>query len=884
MDDVPIWRRYLRLLGSDPEADVDDELDFHLSMRMEDLVRRGLSKEEAGRRAEREFGDRSRIRRETAEVARHRQRGAERAEWWDAIAQDLRLALRRLRRSRGFTAVAVVTLALGIGGATTMFSVADGILMRSLPYPEPHELVRVHLASPERDVREGAVSLPDFEDWRDENEVLSHLSAYFSFTRSLTGPDRPVAVRTTYVSDDFFETFGAGARLGRVFSGREVREAAQVVVLSDAVWRTRFGSDPSVVGATVDLDGSPHTVVGVMPPRFMFPDPEVGAWLPLPVLVAADLVPLNRSARWLSVVGRLRPGRTVESAGAHLTSIAGRLADEYPDSNRGWNRANVLDLRETIVGDAGPALLVALAAVGFVLLMVCTNLASLLLARAATGEREMALRAALGAGRARLVRGLFTESLLLALLGGAGGVLLAAGGMGAVRGWISPMLPRVDEIGIDARVLGFAFGITLLTSLLFGMIPALRAARSRAHEALKEGGRGAIGDRRSLLRPGLVVGQVGLAVVLTIGAGLMLRSFQELRRIDPGFDPHGVLAAGVQIPIPPDRGRLRARTVERTRRMLEALRAVPGAEAVGSIDALPLREDGSLLPLSAGGEHAAGEAELLARPRSVSGDYFRVMRIPLLAGELFPETVPGGAPTRALVSDATARRLWPGQDPIGKELWMGIPYRVIGVVGDVRGAGLTEDPPLTVYRHQSQQPLVDVTFVIRTRGEPLALATAVREAISGVDHGQPVGSLHELTDVISGSLSEDRFFTFVLGIFGAAALLLAALGLYGTLSYGVSQRTREIGLRMALGARRGDVVKMVLGQGLLLAGMGVAIGLSGALGATRLLAGMLHGVGTSDPATYAGITLLLIGTALLAAYLPARRATRADPRAALRSD
>lgn len=800
------------------------------------------------------------------------------------LASDIRHAFRHAARKPAFACAAVMTLAVGIGVSTAMFSIVHGVLLRPLPYPESDQLVRAYLASPEREVQHGALSLPDLHDWREQNSVFAGLAGYFSFTRNLTGSGDPASLRTSYVSEDFFETMGLDASLGRVLSREELTAGVPAVVLSHGTWAQHFGGDPAVIGTSLNLDDVPYTVVGVMPPEFRFPEAETGIWVPLPLLVSADLVPVNRAARWLALIGRLAPGRTVDQAGLEMTQVASRLSEEYSASNEGWNRATVRELRHTIVGDVGLPLTVALAAVLFVLLMVCSNLAGLLLARTSARGRELAIRAALGAGRVRLARELFAESLLLALLGGAVGVLLAAAGMDAIRRLILPILPGFTDIGLDSAVLAFAFLTTILASVLFGITPALRVTGSDVQEALRDGGRSGSGIRSGRLRSGLVVGQVALAVVLTVSAGLMLRSFQQLRAIDPGFNPQGVLAASIQIPIPPDRSELRARIIERTDRIVERLRALPGVGAAGSVNVLPLRDDGGLLPLSAGAEQASGAAELMARPRTVSGDYFRVMQIPLLGGALFPQSMAANAPMSAVIGYTTARRLWPDQDPIGRELWMGVPYRVIGVVGDVSGTGLMEEPPLAVYRHHSQQPLADVTLVIRAHSDPLALAGAVRDAIRSADGSQSVRTLGTLTGVVSESVAQERFFTILFGGFSVAALLIATLGLYATLAYVVGQQTREIGVRMALGARSSDVFLMVLRRGLLLAGIGIAIGTIAALGMTRLLEGMLHRVGTIDPPTYIAVACMLLLTAIVAGCVPARRAVRTDPMVALRAE
>lgn len=800
------------------------------------------------------------------------------------LPSGIRRASRRLARSPGFTIAAVAMLAVGLGATTTMFGIVRGVLLRPLPYEEPDRLFRAYFASPERGVMQSSLSLPDLEDLRDQSVGVSHLAGYFSFGRNLTRETDPAVLHATYVTSAFFPALGSLPQLGRALAAADFDEGRSAAVLSHRAWERHFGRDPGVVGSRVRIDGAPHTVVGVMPRDFRFPDPSTDIWLPLSLLVDASLVPTNRSARWLAAVGRVAPGYTPDRARAELSTVAGRLARDHPASNDGWNRVTVVELRESIVGDVRLALLLALSAVGLVLVLVCVNVAGLLLVRSTSRHHDAVVRAALGAGRARLASDTIAEGLLLALLGGAGGVLLA---MLAIRGMQvvdNPLLPRSEAVEIDGAVLGFAFGVTLLATVLSSTMPALRAARPDLSAVLR-GGSGSKGSRGGeRLRAVLVATQIAVAVVLSIGAALMLRSLHEIRQIDPGFAAERVLTARIRVPIPADRRDLSAQIVSRTEQILEELRALPGVESAGSINTLPLEPAGAPLPLSAGAEVAPGEAPLLAQPRSVAGDYFRVMGIPLLDGRTFPASVAEGSPTRAVISESTARRLWPGQEPVGRSLWMGIPYRVIGVVGDVSGEGLTEELPLTVYRDLRQQPLADVAFVLRTRGDPADLAGAVRAAIRRVDPAQPVTDVVPLDQVISASLGEDVLFAGLLGAFGLMAAILAMLGLYATLSHAVRQRTGEIGIRIALGARGRDVIAMVIRRGAALAAIGVLGGLIAASVTSRVLSALLHDVGTLDPLAFIGIGVLLMATAVGAAYVPARRASRADPVAALRSE
>lgn len=800
------------------------------------------------------------------------------------LPSGIRRAARRLARTPGFTVAAVAMLAVGLGATTTMFGVVRGVLLRPLPYEEPDRLFRAYFSSPERGVAQSPVSLPDLEDLRDQSAGISHLAGYFSFGRNLTRESGPAVLHATYVTEDFFPGLGSGSRLGRPLTAADFDEARSVAVLSHRAWQSHFGGDPGVVDSRVRIDGAAYTVVGVMPPEFRFPEANTDIWLPLSILVDANLVPTGRSARWLAVVGRVAPGSTPDRARAELSTLADRLARAHPASNLGWDRVTVVGLKESMVGNVGLSLLLALSAVGLVLVLVCVNLAGLLLVRSTNRHHDDVVRAALGAGRARLAGDPIAEGLLLSLLGGVGGVLLAALATRGIRALDNPLLPRSEAVAIDGAVLGFAFCVTLLATVLAGTMPALRAARTDLSAVLR-GGSGSTGGRRGeRLRAALVATQIGLAVVLSVGAGLMVRSLHEIRQIDPGFEAARVLSARIRVPIPADRRDLSARIVSRTEQILEELRGLPGVEAVGSINTLPLQPAGAPLPLAAGADVPSGEAPLLAQPRSVAGEYFRVMRIPLLDGQTFTASVAEGSPMAALVSESTARRLWPDQEAVGRSLWMGIPYRVIGVVGDVSGEGLTEELPLTVYRDLRQQPLVDVSFVLRTRGDPADLAGTVRAAIRRVDPAQPVTDVLPLDQVVAASLGEDVLFTALLGAFGLIAVILAMLGLYATLSHAITQRSAELGIRIALGARSRDIVAMVIRRGATLAVIGTLGGLLVASVTTRALRTILHNVGTLDAVTFIGIAVLLLATAVVAAYIPARRASRADPVAALRRE
>jgi predicted permease len=805
----------------------------------------------------------------------------------DTLRQDLLYALRRLRQAPGFTLVAIVTLALGIGANSAIFSMVNAVLLRPLPFDEPDRLVRLSQTWEGRTT--GVYSPQNFLDVVSAARDFESLAAIDGGGVTLTGSGAPARLEGAGVSASFFDVLRVRPILGRGFAAGENEPGhTKVVVLGHRLWRERFGADPAAVGRMVQLNREPHVVVGVAPPGFTYPD---GAEVWTPIEYDAVFRTKSRGAWYLGVIGRLKPAVPVSHAREELRTIADRLAHEYPDADEGVG-GTVTSLHEAMVGESRPALLVLLGAVGLVLLIACVNVANLLLARAAARESELAVRTALGAGRGRLLRQLLTESVLLAVLGGAAGVFLAWLSLDTLLGLQPAGVRRLGEVRVDRAVVAFAAGLSVLTGILFGSVPALQLMRRATAQSLREGGRGLLGGRGQRLRGGLVVGQIALAMMLLAGAGLLIRSFVQLRRVDPGFRAPGALT--FRIALPESAYQDEARRTAFFDEMIERLGALPGVRSVGTVMGLPL--SGTRFNLSF---EVAGRPKLpLAQQPSMevrvtSPGYFEAMGIPVLRGRGFERGDRAGSRQVVVLSQTAVRRFFPGEDPLGKSITVGwrrpdgMPPaggEVVGVVGDVKEAGLAEENPPEIYLAYGQLPVSSMDVLLRTAVGPMTLAPAAATVVRGLDPELPIARLHTLDDIVARSVSEPRFYVVLLGAFAGTALFLAALGIFGVMSYAVVQRSREIGIRVALGAHPAHLRRMVLGQALLLAVAGVGLGLLGSLGLSRAIAGLLFDLSPTDPATLAGVALLLTAVALLASYLPARRATRVDPLIALRSE
>ncbi|MFL6276642.1 MAG: ABC transporter permease [Blastocatellia bacterium] len=805
------------------------------------------------------------------------------------IIQDLRYGLRLLLKRPGFTFVAIITLALGIGANTAIFSVVNGVLLKPLPYPHPEQLVRVFESS--RTQPRFPMAPGNFLDYRDQNTTLENLALYTRNDLELALGDRPEQLSGMRVSADFFATLGFQPLLGREFSrADEAPDNTHAVILSHGLWQRRFGSDPNVIGQVVPLSGEPFTVVGVMPPGVQHvggdyrstPHGEsVDVWWPMELSTKSP-----RFAHFTNTVGRMKAGVTSDQAEADFNVIAGRLAEQYPNTNSGW-QIRVRPLHQEIVGRARTTLLVLLGAVAFVLLIACVNVANLMLARATTREREMAVRASLGAGRMRLVRQLLTESLLIAVLGGAAGLLLAGWLIDALIALGPSQLPRLQAVKMDWQILGFTLAVTLLTGLLFGLVPAWQGAKLNLNELLKEGGRGGTGGaRQRRLRNVLVAAEVALALILMVGAGLLLRSFVKLQQIDPGFNPEGVLTMKLTLPLA--RYPKSEPTVAFYKSLIERVAALPGVEGVGASSDLPWSGYDENAGFDIEGKTFPPEQGPEARFHFVTPEYFHTVGVPLVAGRWFDANDVRGKPIVILINESMAQRYWPGEAAVGKRItfadkpkeddWMS----VVGIVGDVKDFPDSPEAHPAFYWLHAQMAAREMFLAIRTNGKPLGLADSVRREVAALDKDLAVSDVKALDQVAGAALAGQRFTLLLVGLFALTALTLAAVGIYGVMAYLVAQRTHEIGIRIALGAQTGKVLRIVIGQGMRMALAGIGIGLGAALALTRLMASLLFGVAPTDPLVFIGIALLLMLVALLACYVPARRAARTDPMVALR--
>jgi putative ABC transport system permease protein len=820
-----------------------------------------------------------------------------------SVIQDLRHAARLLLRRPGFSFVAVATLAIAIGANVAIFSVVQTVLLRPLPFADPDRLVWVWENSPQRGIPRDPVTAVAYAAYRDRSGVFTDLGASSDWLGSLTGTGEPESIIGYRFSGNFFKVLGVSARLGRTLGPDDARPGHDhVVVLADSLWRRRFGADPGVIGRAITLDDESYTVVGVMPPGFAHPQ-RTEMWTPL---VLEGGTATNARSRFVRMVGRLKPGVPVEQASSAVAGVAASLAGADPENQGGWSAA-ASPIASRYTGDIKPALLALLGAVGFVLLIAAANVGNLLLARAADRGREVAIRASLGAGRGRLVRQFLVESVLLAAIGGVGGVALAFWGVDLLKGLFPSTIanlaiPRMDQIHVDAPVLAFALVLSLVTGIAFGLAPALHASRAAHAEALRESGRSTTeGREHRRFRSALVVSEVALALVLTTGAALMIRSFARLQGGHLGFDPAGVMTARVLLPArwnavgasraaqprygPPEKKRAFFDHV------LARLRETPGVEAAGATTYLPLSgwSGGQEFEIE-GRPPASPTEEPEAMPQSANEDYFRAMRIPVLRGRGIAATDVATAPPVVVVNETTARRYWPGEDPVGRRIgWRGrgpqdpIKWReVVGVVGDVRHDGLAEPAPPELYLPYAQAPSALICLAVRMSGRQSLPAQAIPQAVWSFDKDQPVLAVMPLEQLAAESITMRRVSTLLLGFFAAVAVLLAGLGLYGVMAHAVTRRTHEIGIRMAIGARAGDVLAMIVGRGVALAAIGAGVGLLASLALSGLLTSLLYGVSSTDPVSFAAVALFLLAVAALASYIPARRASRVDPSEALR--
>ena len=873
------------------ESDLDDELCAHFERQVQKHMKSGLPLEEARRRARLEFGGFDQVKEECREA-----RGVG---FIETTIQDLRYGLRMLRKSPGFTAVAILTLALGIGANAAIFSLIDAVLLRALPFPHPDRLVAIW----ERRSASGEANIPvsghEFVAWSEESHTFDRMALYATDNVTVTGHGEPESIGVLRVSAEFFPVLGIRPALGRtILSGEDRSGRDRVAVLSDGFWHRRFGGDASIVGQSLTLNDDVYTVIGVMPPLPQSLTPDL--WVPMDLPSEAQKVGRHS----LNVIGRLKPGVTLEQSQTDLDVAARRLEQRLPQQNTG-HRVKVLPMREDVAGDMRVALLALLGAVGFVLLIACLNVASLLVARGAGRQTEIAIRQALGASRIRLVRQLITESLLLAGMGGGIGVCLAV--------WLTVLLPRiravniplVETVAIDWQVLAAAAVLALLSGVACGLAPALRASRRQVIERMKEGRRLSAEPRRHRLGAILVAAEVALAFVLLVGAGLMMKSFIRLVSVDPGFTTRNVLVASVALAGP------RYPKQEQDRRffaeLVEHVKALPGVESVGATTNLPLQAGDNWIPFSIEGRPPLPPGqEPTAAFRVVTTDYFRTLRIPLRRGRFFSEAdkrisvpvirwydsqpypanfdAPQPVPV-AIVSEAMARQYWPNQNPIGRRFrllfspWI----TVVGVVGDVKHGSLDAPYYPHIYLPYLQEPWSAMTLVVRTTGPPLSHAAAVREEVRRLDPDLPV-AITAMDDVLSDSVGRQRFYALLVSVFGALALGLAVVGIFGLASYSVSQRINEIGVRMALGAHPYDIVRLIIGHGSAITLAGMAAGTAGALALTRPIKALLFNVAPSDPMTFVGAIVLLAAVALLATFIPARRATKVDPMVALRHE
>jgi predicted permease len=891
------WLKWM-VKGRRLESEMETEAQFHLESYAADLVGEGLSQQEAMRRARIEFGG--------IESHKDAVRAAVGVRWWSELGSDLRHGLRLLRKNPGFTAVAILTLALGVGANTAIFSIVNAVLLRSLPYRDPDRLVRIFFNEPGLGLRDVSFSKPELDDLQTRAGVFEDATPIYEGSENLTGAGRPERVEGVNTSFSYFSMLGVVPQIGRLFGPQDFAPGfAAEAVISDGLWRRAYGADPNVLGRTIRIDNDPLTIIGVLPRGFRHPGPTTTADAevfgaggfsgdPFPPPIRGNRVLLNG-------IGRLKPGVTLAQAQARLTAMAHELRHDFPTDyppQAQWT-IEIQPLQGTLVGDVRPMLLVLMGAVILIVFIVSLNIANLLLARASGRQQEMAVRFALGASRGRMVRQMLTESMLLSLLGGAAGIATAVGTLGFILRFVPSNVPRLNEVRIDWVVLAFALLISILIGLAFGLAPALHSAKGALSSAIREGGRGSgYSTKTGRLRDVLIVSELAFAVILMVGAGLLVRTLRDLLQENPGFNPTQVVTANTWLGVSNDPKADPYLSVPGRaafdREVLRRMRAIPGVELAATTSSLPTTNSN---PNAVGGLAIEGFAiedrpvesaqDLRAERIRISPDYFKVLRTTLLRGRSFTEGDEDGKQPVAIIDESTARKYWPDRDPLGRRVRFGRDQTkpwltVVGIIKDVKNDGLDIDGVPHIYVSTYQDSNKQVSVVLRTSLPSTLLEPQIRHAIQSIDPGLPVFNVVSMNEILDRSLTSRRFSADLVGGFAGLALLLASIGIYGLLAYMVGQRSREIGLRMALGARRDDILKMFLGKGVALAGVGIVVGVVVSALSASVMASLLYGVRPHDPAVFLIAPLLLFAVAVLASYLPARRATRVDPMVALR--
>jgi putative ABC transport system permease protein len=869
-----LWRNLFHKDRVDQEF--TEEIQAYLDMLTEANLRQGLSPQEARRNALVELGGVEQVQERVREIRMGR--------FIETVWRDVRTGVRALVHTPGFTLVALLALSLGIGMNTAIFSIVNGVLLRPLSFPDAERLVHFEGINPERGIFSGGyLSVPDYQDWRSQTDVFESISPISQQGTILTGDEaEPEYVPFSKVKPSFFQTMGVNPFMGRALLNEDEVANEVVAVLSYGLWQRRYGANPNIIGSGITLGGTRCIVVGVMPAGFDYPE-KTQVW----TLLYPNSKERRDNRHLKVVIARLKPTATIAEAQSQIDTISARLQQQYPETNYGWS-TRLTGLQDWTTKGVRRSLLLLLGAVGFVLLIACANIANLLLARATARRREIAVRTALGAGRWRIIRQLLTESLLLAFAGGALGLALSFLLIKLLIAFGPANIPRLDQVGLDARVLGFTVGVVGLVGLFFGLAPALHASKTDLNDVMKEGGRsGSEGPGRNRVRAILVVSEIALCLLLLIGAGLLIKSFVLLRDVNPGFDPENVLTMRVALPGRRYPGPQQSATF--FRELTQRVSALPGVESAGAALSLPLGGSGSTAgrSLIREGRPLTPEEALQTDYFVVTPDYLKTMRIPVKTGRPFTDRDTAESPPVVIVNENIARLVFAGEDPIGKRIivWRDekFPREIVGVVGDVKSRELDEETGPQMYVPYAQDAgWGGLSLAVRTKGDPEALTAAVRGALLSIDKDQPAYDIKTMDDVFSASVAKTRLVVLLFGVFSMFALLLASIGIYGVIAYSVAQRTHEIGIRLALGAQTREVLRMIITQGMILALIGAGLGLAGAFAATRVMRGLLYGVSPTDPLIFIGVSLLLTVVALLACYIPARRATKVDPMIALR--